>query len=295
MKTLVLNSSNADRTDPNNSRYIYRFPAGGASLAGKEIAVAAISLYYSWFNISDDLNNRRFDYVWYSGAGPTATVVNVNVPAGFYTAAQLNAYLQSVMIANKHYLISSTGDFIYFLEFVENPTAYAIQFNSYALPTSADATAFGWTTPAGWPGFVTTKITPQLTILNNNFKDIIGFNIGTYPTPTLTSDYSKISDYTPQFSPVQSVLLRCNVVNNRLSNPADIIYSFAPVNVDFGSIISPAISEFIWNSIDEGQNQPEFIVQFLDQSFKPLPIRDTNLVIVLSIRDKQDQFLRSRM
>ena len=288
MKTLVLNSSNVDPND--TSRYIYRFPAGGASLAGKEIAVAAISLYYSWFNISTALNNKIFRYVFYSGAGPTATTITVTIPDGFYTAAQLNAYLQSVMIANGHYLVTSTGDFVYFLEIVENPTAYAIQFNSYALPTSAQATANSWTAPVGWPGFVTTNITPQIIILpTNNFGNIIGFNAGTYPSPTQITDYSKISDFTPQFSPVQSVLLRCNVVNNRLSNPSDIIYSFAPVNVDFGSIISPAISEFIWNSIDEGQNQPEFIVQFLDQSFSPLPLRDTNLVIVLSIRDKQDR------
>lgn len=278
MQTIILNSTNVDPTD--NSRYVYSFPLGGVDFSNMEIAVSAISLYYSWFNISAALGNNTFSYFWSVGAG---TTVNITIDDGFYTAASLNAFLQSRMIANNHYLIDSVGDFVYFLEFVENATQYAIQFNSYAIPTAAQAAALGYTAPAGWGGYPAAAITPQLIVAANNFRNIIGFNAGTYPTPTQATNYSKISDFTPQFSPVQSVFLRCDLANNQLSNPSDIIYSFAPTNVDFGSLIVPTISEFIWNRCRSG-SRPSFFIQFLDQSFKPLPIRDTNLVVVLSIK-----------
>lgn len=281
MRTLVLNNTNVAQGD--TSKFIYKFPAGGTTFNDAELAVSNISVYYSWFNIRSDLLNNTFSYTWYFGATPTSQVVNITIPDGFYTIPDLNAYLQSVMIVNNHYLIASNGDYVYFLEFVENPTSYAVQFNSYALLTSAQATALAYTSPSGWQGFVNTNITPQITIASNAFRNIIGFNAGTYPSPTQITNYSKISDFTPQVSPVQSVLLSCSLVNNPFAVPNNIVYSFAPVNASFGSVLSPSISEFIWNKITDG-SYPEFTVQFLDQNYTPLRLRDTNLVIVLSIR-----------
>ena len=288
MRTLIINGGNLVPQGTDNSRYVYKFPTGGANFQDDEIAVSNISIYYSWRNISAALGNNTFSYVWYSGAGPLATTVNITIPDGSYDISQLNAYLQSIMIANSHYLITASGSYVYYLELVENPTAYAIQFNSYALPTAAQAAALGYTAPVGWPGYVTVNITPQIIIPSTDIRNILGFNAGTYPTPTQATNYSKISDFTPQVSPVQSVLIACSLVNNPYAYPSNIIYSFAPIGTSYGSLIQPQMSNFIWNEITSGQKQ-DFYIQFLDQNYKSLQIVDTNLVVVLSIRHKNKQ------
>ena len=287
MKTLIINGTNLVAQGTDNSRFIYRFPAGAVNFQKDEVAVASLNIYYSWRNISAAQGNNTFSYVWYSGAGPTVTTVNITIPDGSYDISQLNAYLQSIMITNNHYLITASGSYVYFLELVENPTAYAIQFNSYALLTAAQAGALGYTTPTGWPGYVTTNITPQIIISATNFRNIIGFNAGTYPSPTQTTNYSKVSDFTPQVSPTQSVLISCSLVNNPYALPANIIYSFSPVGTSYGSLIQPQISNFIWNSIQDGYYN-SFTIQFLDQNYNSLLLQDTNLVLVLSIRHREE-------
>jgi len=276
MKTLVINGT--DVVSGDNSRYVYTFPVS-ATFDNHEVAVSSLSLYYSWFNITSTLTNNTFSYTWPVGA----VTISVTVPNGFYTCAQLNAYLQSVMITNNHYLINSTGDYVYYLELVENSSVYGIQFNSYPIPTVLPA---GYTAPAGWTGYPAVASTPQLTIPSTNIRYILGFNAGTYPAVVQATNYSKTSDFTPQFSPVQSCLVSCSLVNNTLAVPPNIIYAFAPTDVTFGSIISPSIPSLIWNEVTVG-TFPNFQIQFLDQNYNALPINDTNLVVVLSIRKKQ--------
>lgn len=277
MKTLVINGTNVVSGD--NSRYVYNFPIS-ATFDNHEVAVSSLSLYYSWFNISSTLSNNTFSYTW--PVGPVT--ISITVPNGFYTCAQLNAYLQSVMITNNHYLINSTGDYVYYLELVENSSVYGIQFNSYPIPTGLPA---GYTAPGGWTGYPAVASTPQITILTNDFRNIIGFNAGTYPPVVQATNYSKTSDFTPQFSPVQSCLVSCSLVNNTLAIPPNIIFAFAPTDVTFGSIINPSISSLIWNEVTVG-TFPNFQIQFLDQNYNALPINDTNLVVVVSIRKKQN-------
>ena len=286
MRTIVINSTNCvpqtSGSTVDNSNFVYTFPIS-AEFKNEEIAVSSISLYYSWFSITSALGNNTFTYTWYGPAGALGPYT-VTVPDGFYTVGQLNAYLQSVMISNGHYLITASGQYVYYLEFAENSSRYSVQFNSYALPTAAQAAALGYTAPGTWPGYVAAPTTPQITISSNAFRSIIGFNAGTYPTPVQATNYSKISDFTPQVSPVQSILISCSLVSNPLAIPNNIIYSLTP-NVEFGSLITPNISNMIWNETLNGYFT-SFRIQFLDQNFNPLYLRDTNLVVVLSIRPK---------
>ena len=285
MKTLVINSTNSQPVRSgstlDNSTFVYNFPIN-AEFKNNEIAVSSLSLYYSWVNISSALNNNTISYTWY----PSGATIAITIPDGFYTIAQLNAYLQGVMISNSHYLITSAGQNVYYVEIVENSTYYSIQINLYQLPTAAQAAALGYTAPAGWGGYVAANITPQLIIPATNMRNLIGFNSGTYPSPTQATTYSKVSDFTPQVSPVQSCLVSCSLVSNPYAPPPNnIIFSFAPADVQYGSIIQPQISNLIWNQIIDGY-YTNFRVQFLDQSYNPLLLKDTNLVLMLSVRDK---------
>lgn len=279
MKTLIVNGTNLV-SGTGNSTYKYDLP-NGVSFKSQQLAVASINMYYSWPNITSSTtggkyNNNSFTYTWIDG-----TVVTINMPDGFYDVSTLNAYLQSQMVANTHYLINASSDYVYYLEFQENTSRYAVQFNSYAVPTSLPT---GWSNPGAWTLPVAAK-TPQITISStNNFYKIIGFNSGTYPSPTQTTTYSKISDITPQVTPVSSVIMTCSIVDNRYSIPDSIIYSFAP-NTTYGSQIQVQPSELTWVDIQDGQQQ-SLTINFLDQEKNRLPILDTNLVILLSIRDK---------
>jgi hypothetical protein len=130
-----------------------------------------------------------FQYTWVN-ATPLEPVT-VTVPVGYYNINDINGVLHNTMIANNHYyreldnlskifllnfsLNNSTG----FVELTVSPISDAIVLaNHYgkALTTTdlnvSETTE--WTTP-------TTTTTPQITILNNSFKHIIGFADAVYP------------------------------------------------------------------------------------------------------------------
>ena len=136
---LILNGSNVVTTDPTNSTYRFNF-AGTRLIKDTKIAISNISLFYSWFNISAAFNNNFFQYTFTNNAG--TSTFNVSIVDGYYTIAQLNSYLQSVMITNGHYLVNGSGQNVYYLEILENASAYAIQLNCFAFPT---ALPVGWT------------------------------------------------------------------------------------------------------------------------------------------------------
>jgi hypothetical protein len=275
MKAVILNQTNA----VNNYTYTYRFP-NPVEFKNNQLAVASVSMYYSWPNIcsattNGRYNNDQFSYTWIDGA-----VVSVDLPDGFYDVSALNAFLQSTMVANNHYMIDASGNYVYYLELQTNASRYAVQFNAYPVPTSLPT---GWTKPGAWAYPNPTK-TPTITILStNNFGTVIGFNAGTYPSSVQNTTYSKVSDFVPQITPVSAVLITCSLVDNRYSIPNNIVYSFSP-NVTYGSQIQlQQQGEFTWVDVQDGQQQ-SLTVTFLDQNKNPLPLLDTNIVILLSIR-----------
>jgi hypothetical protein len=281
MNSIILNNSNVQPNGFNNV-LVYDFPAGAVTFQDAKIAVASISMYYSWFNITSatsesQYNNNLFTYTWYSSS--SSTTHNVLIPDGYYSATTLNAYLQSVMLANGHYLEDEDGNNVFYLEILENPTKYAIELRSYAVPSSLPS---GYINPASLTLPNSSK-TPQFTILsNNNFRDIIGFTPGSYPSVVQSSNYSITSNYTPQFSPVSSLVLLLDFLDNKLANPSSVFYTFSAVGTSFGGLIQITPSTLLFNKIRDGQYN-NIKVSILDQSFRPVFIKDTNLTILLSV------------
>jgi len=60
-----------------------------------ELGLIKCNLWYSFFNISDDFNNRIIRYT-----NNTAQTRTVTFPSGNYTILQLNTYLSGVMVSN---------------------------------------------------------------------------------------------------------------------------------------------------------------------------------------------------
>lgn len=296
MKTLILNSSNVV-AGSNNTIFKYTFPNGGYNFKDDYIGVQEIALFFSAFNISIDYNNNSFSYIWVDGTSNTVTI-----PNGFYSIKSLNEYLQFVMIANKHYLVDSAGDYVYLLEMIINQPQYAVQLNEYLI-SSAIATANSWTLPSGATWVLpTNSILPYFVIPNSNFKDIIGFTAGQYPSGTITGvppaqvqtpsfavSQSQLSSTAPQVTPYSSFLVYCSLVNNRAVIPSQLIFSFSPTDVVFGALQTFQVSELAWNKIEDGQYN-EFTVEFRDQLGRQVKFQDPNTLITLVTKNKYETY-----
>lgn len=266
MKTLILNSTHLVGSD--NNVLTYNFPTGSVQFKDNKVGLGRLSMYYSWENVSS--TNNAWSYTWIDG-----TVVTADLPAGFYTVSDMNAYLQSIMISNGHYLKSSTGGNVFYVELTTNAVYYTVQLNCYAVPTSLST---GWTNPGTW-SLPTTAKTPQATI--STLSSLIGISAGTYPSITQSSNYSTQSTSTPQITPVQSVLIACSLISNPLSNPTNLMYSFSP-NVTYGSLLSIEPAKSVLNDIQDGAYN-QITIRFYDQTFTPLKIKDPNIVLLLEI------------
>jgi hypothetical protein len=183
-----------------------------------------LALYYSWYSISQAQNNNKFSIQFPSGSGNTT--YNITIPDGTYSVSDLNNYLQYFFFQNGLYIQNSTTSAItYYMQFVENPTAYRIQLISYALPTSLPAGS----TNGGGITFPTTSRQPQLVVNNTGFGSIVGFSNGTYPSAQTSSTYTQNGDLVPQVSPVQSVLMQCSIVQNPLALSNQTLHVFTSV------------------------------------------------------------------
>ena len=295
MRTLILNSSNIVE-GTNNSVLSYEFAGGNINLKkGQKVALANLQMYYSTFNITAANRNNSFSYIWVDG-----TTNAVNIPDGFYDIPALNNYLHFVMVQNKHYLVTSTGDFVYFNTLGINPVRYSCEINCFGMSVAV-AAANVWTLPVGATWVIPNNfIIPEIVIpANNNFGLIVGFNSGSYPnaviagvppaqtqTPAYTSDQQFLSNFTPQVSVVSSFILTCSLINNNYAVPNNLIYSFAPQG-NIGEQFTIAPNQYVFIDVLPAQYS-RFQVSFIDQNFRPVAIQDPNMIIQIVISDEGD-------
>jgi hypothetical protein len=281
MRTIVLNENNI--VGANNNSLVYQFPSS-VDLTGCEIAVSNITMYYSWDNInSTTLENNIFYYNWVSGT--TNTQYTITIPNGLYELSDINAYLQFCFIQNGHYLVNSGGQNVYYAEMIINPTQYAVQVNTFAVPTSLPAT---WTNPASLV-FPTTTFNPVLTF-PARFNEIVGFavNFATAINTGGGNTLSYLSSVAPQLQPNSSLLIAMSGIDNKYANPNTIIYSVAP-NVGLGELIVEKPAQFNFNRLLSGTYN-RLLFQFLGNDLSPVIIRDPNMTIILVIKDQDDVF-----
>ena len=88
--TLVLNSNN--KVGANNNTFQYNFIQGSFDAKDMELAVGALTIPYSWFNVSQMYNNQTFTITFPVTGG--ILPIPFTLPAGFYTVADINNYIQ---------------------------------------------------------------------------------------------------------------------------------------------------------------------------------------------------------
>ena len=300
MFIIVLNQSNIIE-DGTNSTLRYRFPTS-VQFKKNYIAVSSVSMYYSWFNILSSYNNNKLSYTWTSGG--VSTTHTITIPDGLYEIATLNDYFQFIMVQNGHYLISDTGQYVYYFDITVNVSRYAIQLNTYKVPNSLPV---GYTTPSNFAGFPTETFNPVITF-PSLFNDIVGYtpvngvefssssNIGDVYVPPLSSPNSEskngfgtlsyLSNTSPNVQPNSSLLLSISGISNHYTQPSTIAYSISPT-VAIGQQIIEKPPNFVWNRLIDGTYN-ELVVKFLGVSNKPINIRDREMTIILTIKDMDE-------
>lgn len=286
MNTIVLNQSNI-LAGSNNSTLVYNFPTS-VRFDNHQIAVQSVNMYYSWQNInSTSLKNNTFSYTWVVGG--TTTTYNVVIPNGLYEISDINNFLQYTFIQAGQYLINSTGQYVYYAEFIVNPNTYAVNIITYPVPTSLPS---GWSTPtansqtgsSAWGGFPTTFFNPLITI-NANFSLIMGYTAG-FQTSQNTGNNTVLtytSSISPQVQPNPTALMTISNISNEYSSPSSVIHSVVP-DVGFGELIKSIPNEYVWCRLLKGTLSSLF-VRFVGQDANNLAILDPNMTIILLIRE----------
>jgi len=96
----LLTISSDDRESAQSTDNISIAFAPALRISGNwELALQSMTLWYSYYNISPDYNNQIFRYnngsIW----------KNITITPGLYTIDDLNAYIQSVMLANGDFTV----------------------------------------------------------------------------------------------------------------------------------------------------------------------------------------------
>jgi hypothetical protein len=265
-----------------NSKFLYKF-VSTATFKDCYIGIASISQFFSTYNVNkSNYNNSTYSYIWFDGI-----TYNVNMPNGYYTLADLLSYLESVMVSNKHYMLTTTGQYVYFLSFNINQTYYSDQLYAYLLDTTI-ATTNNWTLPIGATWTVPTVPTvSQINFGPSNFCLLLGFNQN-YIWPAtqtgFTTTQTTLSTQAPEINPYNSFLVYCSLVNNNISNPTNLIYSYTPQDVAFGAIQNYQPPYIGFNKINNGSYN-EFTIEFKDQNGNPVQFQDPQITIILLIKD----------
>ena len=204
----------------------------------------------------------------------------VTLPNGFYQVSDINNFLQSYFVTQGQYLINSSGQNVYFISLLTDVTYYSNQLLCPVLPTILGTL----TNPANL-GLPLTPTTAQFTILSNypNFGSLIGYAVGSYPSAPQTTSYNILGGgIIPNLTPVNSIIVRCNLVSNQVGTPSDIMTSF-PISSTFGSNINFYPNYEQWVGISAGRYS-SITLTLQDQNFVGIQANDTNILITILIR-----------
>ena len=275
---IVVNSSNIV-SGTNNSTFQYNFISGAFNIpADSEICISNMTIPYSWYNVNQQYyNNASFQYTWIVGV--TKTTYTITLPNGYYSVTDIQQYLQGQMILAGQYLVDSNGSNVYYMSLQYDITYYSVQILSYAVPTSLPV---GWVQPASWLGYPTTASTPQLIVLNNGFGTLIGYTAGTYPTAVQATNYSTLSNTTPNGSPVNSLIIQCSLISNNITMPSNILDSM-PITSSYGTNINYQPSYEKWVKLKTGR-YASMTITLLDQNYNRLIALDPNVLMTFLIR-----------
>lgn len=280
---LKIDSNNLISNGLNNT-WRYQFPSTAVDFTGVEFAVQSISLFNSQFNI-DPVAFGNNEFVITVPTAATSFTIAISLPAGYYSYADINAYIQTQLIAAGAYLIDSTGKYVFYVQLTENATYYAAQIDFALTPTTLPS---GYTQPstglysATGTGLPTVATTPSIIIGNSAFGTVLGLSAATYPASTAVAS-SQLSNIIPQVHPASSYVVRCDLVKNDFDVSGEVLAAFNRSGSSIGELMTFSPSEYIWVPAHEGQRST-INISIYDQADRPVHFRDTSVSIMLIFR-----------
>jgi hypothetical protein len=260
----------------------FRIPFQKAQRFSREVndlCLSEMSIYNSFFNISDDYNNTLIQFVW---QGTTYDIV-LESPA-FYSVEDINFVLQTFFINNGFYCIdSSTQQRVYFFDIQTNSSLYKVQLSAYQITQNIEGTLLiqgSW----NFDNSVPQLIIPE----GSQLQQFFGLTSGSYPSNGTTVSSLVTSQSAPDINQVSSLLVSCNLCFSQSGVASDaaasVIFSRA-VDVAFGAPITINNNDNQFLSCQTGIFS--FLsIQLLDQQFRIIDPVDKQLIFSLLLRRK---------
>lgn len=290
-------------------------------LVDSEVALSSLFCYYSWPNISDQLQNNKFSYtVPSSNSSWTGTDFNVETTSGLgkiadglYTIDDLNNVLAFTFRNNGHYYLDANGTEVYPITLQVNPSTYRVQVTYFRLQNPLPT---GYTNPSGSPAAFT-SLNNAILCLNipttsfpagssggfgmSSVSRVFGIPVGPWPTlsdkstPLTTVDYSSYTGtIVPQVTTTNSVSVTCNLVNASKISPVagNIIYTFSPTTTS-GTQIQEKPNTLNWLPVTDGRyTQIQIVLE--NDAFQTLQIQDPAICCTLLLRSKRSYARQKR-
>jgi hypothetical protein len=262
-----------------NNVYRLRLPQAVQFKKGSKLSLYSFSMYNSFYNISaSQYGNTQITFTWFDG-----TIYNWSIPDGYYSLSDLNLWLQQQFIINKLYCTNSNNSQnIYFVQFQTNSVLYKAQIDVYFMPSSANATLYGYQKPSGatW-NFPGSNLMNKITI-NSNLKSYFGFSTQTtFGEITPAQNMNYLSDITPTISPVFSIYIGCNLIVSEFNQIANLFSQF-PISSAYGNLIKIESTIDSQISIKEGIYS-DIVITLWDQENNALQFQDNDLTLFLII------------
>lgn len=275
-KTILINSTHFK----GNNNYQYRFLVPQTFKAGSKLSFQSFSIYNQTPNIRPEYNNNTFSVIW------LGQNYNFTIPKGYYSANDLNNYIQFCCLNNGLYVLQSSGSPYYFFNVLANQIQYSGQINIIAIPTSSQAITLGYKlptfvsgqTPWTWP---TNAQTPQI-ILSSGLGDVLGFSNLTIPANISSNNVSVLSQKTPVLSPVNLYSVNCNLLNSDYSIYPELFFQVQLGGVAYGNLVQLTSTALAQLDIHPG-SYSVININICDQFNNPISIIDNEFSLVLYI------------
>lgn len=242
-----------------------------------QVAVANISLYNSFGNVSSVLGNNKFSIHFPNNLGHTK--YTFTIPDGFYSMSNFYGFIKEKCDENGLYVNGTNNTKIYQLVLAENSAYQSIIFFKN-LPVNASQNIpdnATWTLPNDL------NRKPFVDFHTTSLSNIFGFSQTIIGDGT-TSIHE--NDRTPTPRNINSLILTSNLLSDKrgFSQKSDILTA-VPIGVDFGSVVTKVFPKLEWTDI--AVNQYGFLeLKFYDQNLNRVKLLDSNFLIVLAFREK---------
>jgi len=210
---------------------------------------------------------------------PYGQFENVTFKNGNYTISQLNDALNTYMESQNQYLTNSTtGVKKYYISINQNQQYFQNNITTLVIPATLPS---GYTAPSNFPysslGYTSVLYIPL------GFGKYIGFAQGYYPAILPSVDTITYSNQTP-ISPINSIILRCNLISNNCVSPDDILDVISVGNTTFGTFIDYRPPFEKWIALKNGHYE-SFRIYLQDQNFNPISALSDNCIFSILIKN----------